>query len=194
MIASSEDAIVSKTLNGIVTSWNAAAERLFGYTAQEMMGRSILTIIPPELRHEEDRILAQIRAGQRVERFETVRVHKSGRRLEVSLAISPVLDSSGRVVGAAKAAHDISQRRAAERALAEEAQAREALARIGQAIASQVELERIVQLVTDAATQLTGAAFGAFFYNSVKDEAYWLYTLSGVDREAFANFPMPRNT
>ncbi len=194
LVATSEDAIVSKTLDGIVTSWNGAAERLFGYSAREMIGKPILTIIPAELQHEEDAILAQLRGGHRVDRFETIRLHKSGQRLELSVTISPVLDTHGRVVGAAKIAHDISHRRRAERALEEEAHAREALADIGKAIATQLDLERIVQLVTDAATQLTGAAFGAFFYNVVKDESYWLYTLSGAARESFEKFPMPRNT
>lgn len=194
IVASSEDAIVSKTLEGVVTSWNASAERLFGFTAEEMIGQPILTIIPQELHHEETHILARLRAGKRVERYETIRLHKSGRRLEISLTISPVRDSSGRVVGAAKIAHDIGERRRMERALKDEADALETLNRVGQAVASQLELESIVQLVTDAATQMTGAAFGAFFYNVVKDQSYWLYTLSGASREAFANFRMPRNT
>ena len=194
VVASSEDAIASKTLEGIVTSWNAAAERLFGYSAEEMIGQSILTVIPPELHHEETEILEKLRAGQRVERYETVRLHKSGRRLEISLTVSPVRDASGRIVGAAKIAHDITERRRVERALKDEAQALETLNRVGQAVAAQLDLERIVQLVTDAATQLTGAAFGAFFYNDMKDESYWLYSLSGATREAFASFPMPRNT
>ena len=194
IVASSEDAIASKTLEGIVTSWNAAAERLFGFTAQEMVGRSILTIIPEELHHEEAEILAKLRAGQRIERQETVRVHKSGRRLEISLTVSPIRDSHGRVVGAAKIAHDITERRRVERALKDEATALETLNRLGQAVASQLELQSVVQLVTDSATRLTGAAFGAFFYNVSQSDSYWLYALSGVPREAFANFPMPRNT
>ena len=194
IVASSEDAIASKTLEGIVTSWNASAERLFGFTAQEMVGRSILTIIPPELHHEESEILAKLRAGQRIDRQETVRLHKSGRKLEISLTISPIRNSDGRVVGAAKIAHDITERRRVERALKDEATALETLNRIGQAVASHLELESVVQLVTDSATRLTGAAFGAFFYNVSKDESYWLYTLSGAPREAFASFPMPRNT
>jgi PAS domain S-box-containing protein len=194
IIASSEDAIASKTLEGIVTSWNAAAERLFGYTAAEMIGQSILKIIPAELQHEEAQILAKLRAGERIERYETVRVHKNGGRLEISLTISPIRDAAGQVIGAAKFAHDITQRRRVERALKDEATALETLNRVGQAVAAQLDLDAIVQLVTDAATELTGAAFGAFFYNDLQADAYWLYTLSGASREAFANFPMPRNT
>jgi PAS domain S-box-containing protein len=110
----SDDAIVAKDLNGVVTDWNQAAERMFGYSAEEIIGRSILTIIPPELQHEEPGILAKIRAGERVEHYETERVHKSGRRLEVSLTMSPIRDSFGRVIGASKIARDISERRKLE--------------------------------------------------------------------------------
>jgi PAS domain S-box-containing protein len=196
IVASSEDAIISKTLNGVVTSWNSAAQRLFGYASDEMVGEPILRLIPEELRYEEAEILAKLRAGERIERYETVRVHKDGRRLEISLTISPVRDASGKIVGAAKIAHDITARRRAERALKEEAEALEILNRVGQAVAAQLDLERIVQIVTDAATQLTGASFGAFFYNVTDDskESYWLYALSGVPRESFSKFPMPRNT
>ncbi len=109
IIASSEDVIASKTLQGIVTSWNAAAERLFGFTAEEMVGQPILRIIPPELYPEEDRILAEIRSGHRIERYETVRVRKDGSRVHISLTVSPILDSTGKVVGAAKIAHDITK-------------------------------------------------------------------------------------
>ncbi len=196
IVMSSEDAVASKSLEGIVTSWNDAAERLFGYSAQEMIGQPIVRIIPPELLHEEQQILAKLRAGERIERFETVRVHKSGARVEISLTVSPVRDRSGKVVGAAKIAHDITARKRAERALAEEAHALETLNRIGKAVAAQIELERIVQIVTDAATELSGAAFGAFFYNVVKgsEESYRLYSLSGASRDEFAQFPMPRAT
>jgi PAS domain S-box-containing protein len=119
IVASSEDAIVSKTLEGIVTSWNEAAERLFGYSASEMIGQSITRIIPEHLQYEEVDILAKLRRGERIERYETVRVRKDGERLEISLTISPIRDASGRVVGAAKIAHDITARRRAERQLQE---------------------------------------------------------------------------
>jgi PAS domain S-box-containing protein len=116
VVQSSDDAIVSKDLNSIVMSWNPAAERMFGWTAQEMIGRSIVTIIPPELRHEEDTILANMRAGQRMEHFETWRVAKDGRRVYVSLTVSPVRDGTGRVVGASKIARDVTQQRESDRA------------------------------------------------------------------------------
>lgn len=109
IIASSEDAIASKTMQGIVTSWNAAAERLFGFTAEEMIGQPILRIIPTELYPEEDRILAEIRSRRRIDRYETVRVRKDGSRVRISLTVSPILDSTGKVVGAAKIAHDITK-------------------------------------------------------------------------------------
>ncbi|MGH9522872.1 MAG: PAS domain-containing sensor histidine kinase [Terriglobales bacterium] len=117
IVESSDDAVISKDLDGIVTSWNPAAERIYGYTAQEMIGRSIRTVIPPELQDDEQRILATIARGERIEHFETVRITKSGERIDVSLTISPVKDDSGRTVGAAKIARDITERKKAERAL-----------------------------------------------------------------------------
>lgn len=117
IVESSDDAIVSKDLNGIVTSWNPAAERIFGYTAEEMIGRSIRTIIPPELQADEDRILATIARGERIEHFETVRVAKSGEPIDVSLTVSPVKDEAGHVVGAAKITRDITEHKKTERAL-----------------------------------------------------------------------------
>src|SRR5579864_3497716 len=114
IIESSEDAIASKDLNGIITSWNKSAERLFGYTAEEIIGKPVTTIIPPELHDDEPRILSKIRAGERIEHFETVRVHKDGRRLIVSLTVSPIKDEKGRIVGAAKIVRDITQKKKLE--------------------------------------------------------------------------------
>lgn len=119
IVMSSEDAIVSKTLDGIVTAWNIAAERLFGFTAADMVGTSITRIIPADLQHEEVEILAKIRRGERIERYETVRVRKDGQRVDISLTISPIRDSTGTIIGAAKIAHDITARRRAERELRE---------------------------------------------------------------------------
>ena len=117
IVESSNDAIVSKDLNGIVTSWNPAAERIFGYTAEEMVGRSIRIVIPPELQDDEERILATIARGERIEHFETTRLAKTGKRIDVSLTISPVKDETGRIVGAAKIARDVTEQKKAEHAL-----------------------------------------------------------------------------
>ncbi|HYY70742.1 MAG TPA: PAS domain S-box protein [Terriglobales bacterium] len=117
IVESSEDAIVSKDLNGIVSSWNASAERIFGYKAEEIIGKPITLIIPPELHSEEEMILSRIRAGERIEHFETVRVTKSGKRIDVSLTISPVKDADGRVIGGAKVARDVTERKRTEEAL-----------------------------------------------------------------------------
>src|SRR5215475_14456371 len=95
IVDSSEDGIISKTLEGIVTSWNKGAERLFGYTAAEMIGQPITRLMPPEVQPEEIEILAKIRRGERIERFESIRIHKDGHRLNISLTISPVRDSGG---------------------------------------------------------------------------------------------------
>lgn len=117
IVTSSEDAIISKTLDGIVTSWNIAAERLFGFSATEMIGQSITRVIPDDLQYEETEILAKLRRGERIDRYETIRLRKDGQKLEISLTISPIRDGSGKVVGAAKIAHDITARRRAEREL-----------------------------------------------------------------------------
>ena len=114
VIESSDDAIVSKDLNGILNSWNDGARRIFGYEAHEMIGQSILRLIPEELHHEEDFILNKIRAGERIEHFESVRIRKGGERFPISVTISPVKDVSGTVIGASKIARDISERRRAD--------------------------------------------------------------------------------
>jgi PAS domain S-box-containing protein len=109
IVDSSDDAIISKDLTGVVTSWNRSAERMFGYTAEEMIGRPITILIPPERNSEEVEILRKIRAGERLDHFETVRRHKDGRLIDVAVSISPVRSASGHIVGAAKIARDISE-------------------------------------------------------------------------------------
>ena len=116
IVDSSEDAIVSKTLDGIIQSWNAAAERIFGYTAEEAVGRHITMLFPADRLEEEDRIIARIQAGKRVEHFDTVRRRKDGTPIPVSLTISPIKDEEGRIVGASKIARDITERKRAEEA------------------------------------------------------------------------------
>jgi PAS domain S-box-containing protein len=116
IIDSSDDAIVSKTLDGVITSWNRGAEHLFGYPAQETIGRNIMLVIPADRKEEEAGILKRIRQGERIEHFETLRLRKDGTLIDLSLTISPVKDAEGRVVGASKVARDISERKHAEEA------------------------------------------------------------------------------
>jgi PAS domain S-box-containing protein len=323
IIESADDAIISKTLEGIITSWNKGAERVFGYVAEEVIGKSVTILIPDDHIDEEPAILARIRKGERVEHYETVRLRKDGTRIEISLTVSPIRDSSGRIIGASKVARDITDRRRAQRlidesatrlslalsaahlgdwgwdaatdlvtfsetaasifsippgahmtwgemrellheedrerariavdralaernsydieyrvmraggevgwisargrgmydvdgrvlgmigvvqditqrkrteeALREQTEALQTLHEIGQLISAELDLHKIVQGVTDAATELTGARFGSFFYNVLNEDgaSYILYTLSGVAREAFSHFPMPRAT
>jgi PAS domain S-box-containing protein len=117
IVESSDDAIVSKTLNGVIQSWNAGAMRLFGYTAEEAIGKPITLIIPPELQQEERQILEQLKRGERIDHFETVRVRKDGRRLAISLTVSPIRNLRGEIVGASKVGRDISEGQRAEQAL-----------------------------------------------------------------------------
>jgi PAS domain S-box-containing protein len=119
LINSADDAIISKTLDSTITSWNKSAERIFGYTAEEAIGKSILMLIPPHLHNEEPIILGKIRVGERIEHFETSRITKDGRLIDVSLTISPIRDASGKIIGVSKIAHEITEFKKAQKQIAE---------------------------------------------------------------------------
>ena len=197
VVASSDDAIITKNLDSTITSWNPAAERMFGYSAAEAIGRSIRMLIPAALQDEEDVVLAKIRAGESVEHYETVRRRKDGTQLSISLTVSPIRNEDGEVSGASKIARDITERTRLQAEAREHAATTQKLGEVGALVASTLDRDIIVQKVTDIATELTQAEFGAFFYN-VRDaevgDAYMLYTLSGAPKEAFAKFPHPRAT
>ncbi|MBV8495216.1 MAG: PAS domain S-box protein, partial [Gammaproteobacteria bacterium] len=114
IVESSDDAIVSKTLEGRILSWNQGATRIFGYQPEEVIGKPITTIIPPELHGQEQEILGKLRRGESIDHFDTIRLTKDGRLIPVSLSISPVRSASGRIIGAAKIARDISERKRSE--------------------------------------------------------------------------------
>jgi PAS domain S-box-containing protein len=114
IVESSDDAIVSKTLDGIITSWNKGAERIFGYMAEEIVGKSIRVLIPPEYQGEEDTIIERIRGGHRIEHYETIRQRKHGSLITVSLTVSPVKNAEGKIIGASKIARDITERKRSE--------------------------------------------------------------------------------
>src|SRR4051812_1017939 len=156
IIDSSEDAIISKNLEGIVTSWNPAAERIFGYTAAEMVGQPISKIIPPERGAEEPEILRRISQGERVEHFETQRVRKDGRTVDVSLKISPVRDQHGKLVGASKIARDITEHKRLQRLVNEEQQRlRVTLSSIGDGVIV-TDVRGYLQFLNPVAEALTG--------------------------------------
>jgi PAS domain S-box-containing protein len=148
IVASSDDVIVSKDLNGIITSWNDAATRVFGYSAEEMIGASILKLIPEHLHSDEKTIIENVRAGRRIEHFETVRLAKDGRLIEVSLTVSPIKDEEGRVIGASKILRDISSRKRIEQSLLQ-AEKIAATGRMAATIAHEVNnpLEAVMNLL-----------------------------------------------
>ena len=197
IVDSSDDAIISKTLDGTITSWNRGAERIFGYSAAEAVGQSIRMLVPADLQSEEDTVLERVRTGVGVDHFETKRLRKDGVEILISLTVSPIRDNSGAIVGASKIARDITERSRLRTAAQEQSLISEKLSEVGAAVASSLDRGTIVQKVTDIATSLTRAQFGAFFYN-VDDpqtgKSYTLYTLSGAPKEAFAQFPQPRAT
>lgn len=196
IVESSDDAVISKDLNGIISSWNEGAKRIFGYDEKEMIGKPVSILIPKARLKEEENILSQIRSGNRVKHFETVRVSKTGRMIPISLTVSPVKDMSGKIIGASKIARDITEQVEAQRAIKRNAENLEMLNSIGKVILEKLEVKEILQQVTDVTTRITGAAFGAFFYNTFdqEGEAFMLYTLSGAPRHAFESLGMPRHT
>jgi len=157
IVDSSDDAIVSKTLDGVITSWNAAAERMFGYTSAEAVGRNITLIIPVDRLDEEREVLARVRRGDRVQHFETLRRAKDGRILEISLTVSPVKDATGRIIGASKIARDITGRREAERFLATTIERLEILYRLTDAVGRAKSLDEVCEAAVEA-IMATGAA------------------------------------
>jgi PAS domain S-box-containing protein len=197
IIESSGDAIISKDLNGLITSWNPAAERIFGYRAEEVLGEPVTMLAAPDRIDEMPAILSKIRQGQRVEHYETHRRRKDGEIIDVSLTVSPVHDEAGRVVGASKIARDITGRKAAERErtalLARERESRrtaELLNQVGPRLVAQLDLEKLAREVTDIATALVGAEFGGFFLNVTGEngETSMLRALSGAPPGALAGF------
>ncbi len=196
IVQSSDDAIISKDLQGIITSWNRGAQEIFGHSEEEVIGRSIKLLIPEERLSEEDVILSKIKRGIKIEHFETIRKHKLGKEIPVSITVSPVKDSRGNIVGASKVARDITTRIESQTAMEKYIKNLETLNTVGKSISENLDVQGILQRVTDATTLLTGAGFGAFFYNNSdeKGNSFRLFTLSGAPRKIFDNMAMPRHT
>ena len=162
IIESSDDAIISKGLDGVITSWNAGAQRLFGFTAQEAIGQPMQILIPQERLHEEPAILAKIARGEYVDHFETVRVRADGTRVDISATISPVRDAQGRIVGASKIARDITERKAQERKLRAHLERLNLLQHITRATGERQDLPSIFQVVLGSLEENLPIDFGCF--------------------------------
>ena len=191
--SATDTGIISTDRSGRVTSWNEGACRLLGWTEEEMLGQTLERLFedPEQITHEFDEAESRGRGGA-----EGWRLKKGGGRLWAAGEMSPIRDDSGEITGFVKILRDRTRSKVAEDEAAEERRALEILNRAGSALAAETDLERVVQIVTDAGVELTGAEFGAFFYNVLNDEgaSYTLYTLSGAPIEAFSKFPMPRAT
>ena len=187
IVESSDDAIVSKDLSGIIRSWNRAAQEIFGFTPEEAIGRPITMIIPKERLEEEADILARLRRGERIDHFETVRQRKDGTPIHVSLTVSPIKDSNGNVVGASKIARDITGHKRAQEALVEQARTLSTINRAASSLSAELDLHRLIQAVTRAGRELCRSQFGAFFYDQPNDESrnYVLVCSDGQLPEGF---------
>jgi PAS domain S-box-containing protein len=190
----SDDAIITKTPDSLITSWNPAAERMFGYTPAEAIGQSIRMLIPPALQQEEDAVLAKIQAGVGLDHFETVRRRKDGALVSISLTVSPLRNEQGEIVGASTIARDITERSRLLALAREQAAITEQLGDVGAVVAGSLDRDTILHKVTDTATALTHAECGAFLYNVRRapfGDSDLLYTVAGVPKGAFAGFPQP---
>jgi PAS domain S-box-containing protein len=180
VVESSDDAIIGKTLDGMITSWNSGAAKLFGYSSSEAMGKSIQMLLPPELAHEEPEILQRIVRGERVDHFETVRVGKDGGRIDVSATISPIRNSQGTIVGASKIARDISERKRAEAKLRAQLERLDLLHQITRAMGGRQDLGSIYQVVLRSLEKELTFDFGCICdYDAVSQELTVLHVGAG---------------
>lgn len=196
IVESSSDAIISTNLEGIIISWNKAANKIFGYTENEVLNDSIKKIIPFDRFNEEEIIINSIKSGKKVDHFQTIRLQKGNVDIPISLTVSPLKDKEGNIIGASRIAREITEQLQAQETLIKTSENLQILNSIGKSISEKLDVEVILQRVTDATTKITGASFGAFFYNTKDEngENMMLYSLSGAPRHAFEKLGMPRHT
>ena len=195
IVESSDDTILSKTLEGIITSWNPAAQRMFGYTEDEIIGKHISILIPDRLLDEEGIIINNIKKGIKIHHFETVRVRKDGSEINISLTVSPIRDNLGKIIGASKIARDITEQKQVQLQLKNYAHTLEIINQLCCDISEELDIQKILKKVSDSATDVVGAEFGAFFYNNLNSEGeeFVFHTLSGAISD-LDTLPMPADT
>jgi PAS domain S-box-containing protein len=189
-------AVIYTDLGGKIIAWNRAAEVLYGWPAAEVLGRNIQEVTPATTSREQaTEIMARLQSGESWSGQLSLS-RRDGSTFRAMVVDTPVRDDDGELVGIIGISSDLTEQQAIEAQLREETETVETVNRIGQMLSAELDVQKLVQAVTDAATDLTGAEFGAFFYNALDDrgEYYTLYTISGVPREAFSRFPLPRNT
>ena len=180
IIESADDAIISKTLEGVITSWNKGAARLFGYTAEEIIGKPVLVLIPSDHQHEETEILSRIKRGERVEHFETTRQHKDGTLLYVSLTVSPIKDHNGNIIGASKIARDITGRKQAEEMLLERAHHEALNGDIGAALVQADALEGLLNRCAESLVKHLGVSFARIWTFNEEEKILELKASAGI--------------
>lgn len=191
IVDGSADAIIGKTIQGVVTSWNPAAEAIFGYCAAEAIGQPLLILFPPDRQHEEADILARIAAGERVPPFETIRVRKDGRRIDVSVSISPIRNADGVVVGASTIARDISAQKVHEREIESLTRLYAALSQINQAIVWTADRDALLQKICEVLVDFGGFRLAWIGWRSTDGPTLVPVAISGAARAHFRDMQMP---
>src|SRR5258708_8706019 len=197
IVSSSDDAIVSKTLDGTITSWNAGATNILGYEADEMIGQPITRIIPPELHQEEKQILERLHRGERIRHYETIRLAKDGRRVDISLTVSPLFNQSGKVVGASKVARDITERKLAEQALRQTAARLRTLTETAVDGVILIDARGVVLMFNSACEQLFGYSVEEVIGENVKmlmPQPYRHDQNRHISNQRTTPYPMPFST
>lgn len=196
MLDAVDQAVIVTQLDGRIVYWNLSAQELYGWSAAEVLGRNIVDVTPSTIsRAQAVELMDRLRSGEKWSgEFEVQR--RDGSTFPALITNTPIRDARNNLIGIIGFSEDLTRHKELQAKLREETETVETINRIGQLLSAELDLQRLVQTVTDAATDLTGAEFGAFFYNVIDErgESYTLYTLSGVSRDHFASFPMPRNT
>jgi PAS domain S-box-containing protein len=189
IVSSSDDGIISIDLNGVIRSWNAGAERIFGYAADEIVGKPVTLLISQDRHDEEPSTLGRILRGERIDHYQTIRQRKDGTQIDISLTVSPIRNAEGKIIGASKIARDITGQKRVEAQLRRQTLRLATLNNISKTISRDLDLDRTIRAVIDTATAVAGAEFGASCYDAVGADgaAHMVFATCGAPPEVFEN-------